>query len=62
MPSLPHSSHPVSLRKRDGRLVAFELSKIQSAIAAAGIATGEFASEQAGPLAENTFKTRSSGC
>jgi ribonucleoside-triphosphate reductase len=42
----------VSLRKRDGRLVAFELGKIQAAIAAAGIATGEFAGTQAGPLAE----------
>jgi ribonucleoside-triphosphate reductase (formate) len=52
MPSLPPSSHPVSLRKRDGRLVAFELGKIQSAIAAAGSATGEFAGSQAGPLAE----------
>jgi anaerobic ribonucleoside-triphosphate reductase len=52
MPNLPPSSRPVSLRKRDGRLVAFELGKIEAAIAAAGIATGEFASTQAGPLAE----------
>ncbi|MBX9912546.1 MAG: ribonucleoside triphosphate reductase, partial [Pseudomonadaceae bacterium] len=52
MPSLPPSFSPVSLRKRDGRLVAFELGKIQAAIAAAGIATGEFAGTQAGPLAE----------
>ncbi|MDP3848056.1 MAG: ribonucleoside triphosphate reductase [Pseudomonas sp.] len=52
MPSLPYSSRPVSLRKRDGRLVAFELGKIQTAIAAAGIASGEFAGIQAGPLAE----------
>ncbi|WP_222911988.1 ribonucleoside triphosphate reductase [Pseudomonas sp. DNDY-54] len=33
---------PVSLRKRDGRLVAFELNKIDAAIEAAGLATGEF--------------------
>ncbi|MDO9320702.1 MAG: ribonucleoside triphosphate reductase [Pseudomonas sp.] len=52
MPSLPYSSRPVSLRKRDGRLVAFELGKIQTAIAAAGIASGEFVGTQAGPLAE----------
>ena len=52
MPSLPYSSRPVSLRKRDGRLVAFELGKIQTAIACAGIASGEFAGTQAGPLAE----------
>jgi len=30
------------LRKRDGRLVAFELNKIDAAIEAAGLATGEF--------------------
>jgi anaerobic ribonucleoside-triphosphate reductase len=52
MPSLPRSNGPVSLRKRDGRLVAFELGKIKAAIVAAGIASGEFAGSQAGPLAD----------
>ena len=52
MPSLPCSSRPVSLRKRDGRLVAFELVKIERALVAAGIASGEFVDAQAGALAE----------
>ncbi|MGE4406304.1 ribonucleoside triphosphate reductase [Pseudomonas sp.] len=43
---------PVSLRKRDGRLVAFELDKVGRAIAAAGAATGEFASPVAQALAD----------
>ncbi|EXF46120.1 anaerobic ribonucleoside triphosphate reductase [Pseudomonas sp. BAY1663] len=43
---------PVSLRKRDGRLVGFELDKIGRAIAAAGAATGEFASPVAQALAD----------
>ena len=42
MPGLPCSSRPVSLRKRDGRFVAFELVKIERALVAAGIASGEF--------------------
>ncbi|MHB0817430.1 ribonucleoside triphosphate reductase [Stutzerimonas stutzeri] len=42
---------PVSLRKRDGRLVAFELGKIVQAIKAAGHATGEFDAETAQALA-----------
>ena len=42
---------PVSLRKRDGRLVAFELEKIVQAIRAAGHATGEFDAETAQALA-----------
>jgi len=42
---------PVSLRKRDGRLVAFELGKIVRAIKAAGHATGEFDGEAAQALA-----------
>ena len=37
MPGLPRSSRPVSLRKRDGRLVAFELVKIERALTAAGV-------------------------
>jgi len=44
-------NHPVSLRKRDGRLVAFELDKIGAAIMAAGLATGEFDSAVAQTLA-----------
>ncbi len=52
MPGLPCSSRPVSLRKRDGRLVAFELVKIERALVAAGIASGEFVDAQAGALAE----------
>jgi len=42
---------PASLRKRDGRLVAFELGKIVQAIGAAGHATGEFDAETAQALA-----------
>lgn len=42
---------PASLRKRDGRLVAFELGKIVRAIEAAGHATGEFDAETAQALA-----------
>jgi len=42
---------PASLRKRDGRLVAFELGKIVQAIEAAGHATGEFDAETAQALA-----------
>ena len=52
MPGLPCSSRPVSLRKRDGRFVAFELVKIERALVAAGIASGEFVEAQAGALAE----------
>lgn len=39
---LEEVNRPVSLRKRDGRLVAFELDKIGAAIEAAGLATAEF--------------------
>jgi ribonucleoside-triphosphate reductase len=42
MLGLDQVNRPVSLRKRDGRLVAFELDKIGAAIEAAGLATGEF--------------------
>lgn len=42
MLGLDQMNRPVSLRKRDGRLVAFELDKIGAAIEAAGLATGEF--------------------
>lgn len=52
MPGLPHSRRPVSLRKRDGRLVAFELVKIERALMAAGNASGEFVAAQAAALAE----------
>ncbi len=42
MPRQAEVAKPVSLRKRDGRLAAFEVDKIERAIAAAGAATGEF--------------------
>ena len=42
MLGLEEVNRPVSLRKRDGRLVAFELDKIGAAIEAAGLATAEF--------------------
>ncbi|MGE6992699.1 ribonucleoside triphosphate reductase [Pseudomonas sp. NPDC047961] len=42
MLGLEEVNRPVSLRKRDGRLVAFVLDKIGAAIEAAGLATGEF--------------------
>ena len=42
MLGLGEVDRPVSLRKRDGRPVAFELDKIGAAIEAAGLATGEF--------------------
>ena len=51
MPGLVEMDRPVSLRKRDGRLVAFELGKIQAAIEAAGLATGEFDNADAAALA-----------
>ena len=46
------SSFPVTLRKRDGRQVAFELGKIVRAIRAAGEATGEFGGQTPRALAE----------
>jgi len=51
MPGLEELDRPVSLRKRDGRLVAFELGKIRAAIEAAGLATGEFDGAEALALA-----------
>ncbi|MCQ4285874.1 ribonucleoside triphosphate reductase [Pseudomonas stutzeri] len=51
MPGVEKRGRPVSLRKRDGRLVAFELDKIGAAIEAAGLATGEFDSAVAQTLA-----------
>jgi len=42
MLGLDQVNRPVSLRKRDGRLVPFELDKIGAAIEAAGLVTGEF--------------------
>jgi len=51
MPGVEKRGRPVSLRKRDGRLVAFELDKIGAAIEAAGLATGEFDSPVAQTLA-----------
>jgi len=46
------SAVPLTLRKRDGRLVAFEPDKIGSAIRAAGEATGEFGDQAVQALAE----------
>ena len=51
MPGLVDVDQPVSLRKRDGRLVAFEASKIGAAIEAAARATGEFEATEANELA-----------
>ncbi len=51
MSGLVEMDQPVSLRKRDGRLVAFELAKIGAAIEAAGRASGEFEPAAAGVLA-----------
>ncbi|WP_313106014.1 ribonucleoside triphosphate reductase [Stutzerimonas nitrititolerans] len=52
MSELAEYRHPVSLRKRDGRLVAFERDKIARAIEAAGSATGEYDIATAQALAE----------
>ncbi|WP_313338217.1 ribonucleoside triphosphate reductase [Stutzerimonas nitrititolerans] len=52
MSELAEYRYPVSLRKRDGRLVAFERDKIARAIEAAGSATGEFDIATAQALAE----------
>lgn len=52
MPRQAEVAKPVSLRKRDGRLAAFEVDKIARAIAAAGAATGEFEAAVAQALAE----------
>ncbi len=52
MPRQAEVAKPVSLRKRDGRLAAFEVDKIERAIAAAGAATGEFELAMAQALAE----------
>jgi len=52
VPRQAEVNQPVSLRKRDGRLAAFELAKIERAIAAAGAATGEFDAAVAQALAE----------
>jgi len=51
MPGVEKRGRPVSLRKRDGRLVAFELDKIGAAIEAAGLATGELDTAAAQALA-----------
>ncbi|MCQ4296790.1 ribonucleoside triphosphate reductase [Pseudomonas stutzeri] len=52
MPRQAEVAKPVSLRKRDGRLAAFEVDKIARAIATAGAATGEFEAPVAQALAE----------
>ncbi|HCL74786.1 ribonucleoside triphosphate reductase [Stutzerimonas nitrititolerans] len=52
MSELAEYRHPISLRKRDGRLVAFERDKIARAIEAAGSAAGEFDIATAQVLAE----------
>ncbi len=43
---------PAQVRKRDGARVPFELTKIASAIARAGAATGEFDADEANALAQ----------
>ncbi len=52
MPRQAEVTKPVSLRKRDGRLAAFDLAKIERAIAVAGAATGEFGASEAHALTE----------
>jgi len=52
MPRQAEVTKSVSLRKRDGRLAAFDMAKIERAIAAAGAATGEFGASEAHALAE----------
>ena len=52
MPRQAEVTKPVSLRKRDGRLAAFDMAKIERAIAVAGAATGEFGASEAHALAE----------
>ncbi|MCQ4314999.1 ribonucleoside triphosphate reductase [Stutzerimonas zhaodongensis] len=56
MLGLDQMSRPISLRKRDGRLVAFELDKIRAAIEAAGLATGEFDQATARELAAQVLE------
>ncbi len=53
---LPQAMIPASVLKRDGRRVSFDPGKIESAIARAGAATGEFGSEEAGRLTEQVLK------
>ncbi len=55
MLGLDQVNRPVSLRKRDGRLVPFELEKIGAAIEAAGLATGEFDQATAQALAAHVL-------
>lgn len=50
---------PASLRKRDGTIVGFDSRKIQSAIARAGQATGEFGEDEAGLLTAQVVKVLS---
>ena len=44
---LVQATAPVAVVKRDGRRVAFDASKIESAVARAGAATGEFGADEA---------------
>ncbi|MCQ4258618.1 ribonucleoside triphosphate reductase [Stutzerimonas stutzeri] len=55
MLGLDQVNRPVSLRKRDGRLVPFELEKIGAAIEAAGLATGELDQVTAQTLAAHVL-------
>jgi ribonucleoside-triphosphate reductase len=48
-----------SVNKRDGSCVEFDPSKIRSAIARAGAASGEFGDEDAGPLTDKVIKVLS---
>lgn len=49
-------SSPSVIVKRDGEVVSFDASKIRSAIARAGQATGEFDGDQASQLADEAVK------
>jgi len=44
---LPQAAAPTAVVKRDGRRVAFDAAKIESAITRAGAATGEFGADEA---------------
>ena len=48
---------PAAVVKRDGQSVAFDRTKIESAVARAGAATGEFAAEEATRLARRVTMT-----
>ena len=68
MPRQAQVNQPVSLRKRDGRLAAFELAKIERAIAAAGAGRSAAVPDEASSVrmirsasAERPFRASQSG-